>query len=219
MNTQEDSKPNFTSHRIEAFRVFFTHILDSDIMSVLNHFVYFILYSLALPSLSSFCTSQAVSLFDVLAKNLSSRSVLIHASSIQSLILNHRDTHLSVLFLPQHMRYRPIFYGALTQIMLHGAVPGDLEQFVKPFINELQDMKQKQQFEAMVPLLRDITGIFRSCTEEKNYVCVYDLLYASIDCFFVDVRFALSSSSSKWSKNGQIRSSPQLFSAFWQKFR
>lgn len=60
--------------------------------------------------------------------------------------------------------------------MLQVAVPGDLEGFTKPFINELQEMKQKQQFDALVPLLRDLTGVFRACTDEKSFVCCYDLL-------------------------------------------
>lgn len=97
--------------------------------------------------------------------------------------------------------------------MLQVAVPGDLEGFTKPFINELQEMKQKQQFDALVPLLRDLTGVLRACTDEKSFVCCYDLLWDWNRELNVDVRFASKSWSNRWTENGITRSFPRLCSA------
>ena len=219
INMQGEDNKSVAVSKLECFRAFFTHILDGDVHSILNHFVYFILFSLALPSLSPSCIKQAVSLFDMLSKNINARAVLVQLSSIRSLIVNHRDTHLVALSLPEYMRYRTVFYHALTQIMLHVAVPGDLEGFVKPFINEIQELKQKQQFDAMIPLLRDVTGVFGACTEERDFVCCYDLLCVWSGALSIGVRFASRSSNSRWIANGETPIFPPQCFAFSRRSR
>ena len=170
-----DIASNNSSRRVEAFRVFFSNILDGDISAILNYFLLFILFSFTLPTLPQSCLEQAILLFTSIAHNANARSILIDLSSIKMLIRNHKDAQLTAFLPPQYTRYRTQFYSALTEIMFEKAIPGDLEHFIQPFITQLQAVEQ-QNPSSLVLILRDITGVFRSCIKPNHFLCCYDVL-------------------------------------------
>ena len=173
--SSSDIASNNSSRRVEAFRVFFSNILDGDISAILNYFLLFILFSFTLPTLPQSCLEQAILLFTSIAHNANARSILIDLSSIKMLIRNHKDAQLTAFLPPQYTRYRTQFYSALTEIMFEKAIPGDLEHFIQPFITQLQAVEQ-QNPSSLVLILRDITGVFRSCIKPNHFLCCYDVL-------------------------------------------
>ena len=175
IHSSKDSTPNNSSRRVEAFRVFFSNILNGDTSAILNYFVLFILFSFTIPTLSQSCLEQAILLFTSIAHSANARSILIDLSSIKMLVRNHEDAQLTAFLRPQYTRYRTQFYSALTEIMFEKAIPGDLEQFIQPFITKLQKVEQ-QDLPSLTIILRDITGVFRSCIKSNHFLCCYDIL-------------------------------------------
>ena len=145
------------------------------IQFVLNVLISFLSFqSITIP-----ITTQIIQLFSTLCHNPHTQKVLLSLESSHRLITQHHTMQFYALYQPHAGRLLSSFYGAITELMLVHAPPGDLEQFCLPLISQLHQLQQDQPIndEAFCLCLREITGILRSCTKSQQYITVYDLMY------------------------------------------
>ena len=178
-NTPEEIQKN-GSQRLVAYNAFFNQIGDGNVVSTISLLLNFLLDALTQPFLTKHCLQQSLALWSLLCHNAHTSRVLVTLPLIQDVVVHHSTLHLASTLAPDTLRFRPLFYASLTEVLLLRAIPGDLERFCAPFATTITTLLSSpctlQSMETLVVCLRDITGVLRACTSSYHYMTLLELL-------------------------------------------
>lgn len=165
------------SYKLVAYSDFFSKIASGNAISVIDSILQFILNTLSQANLPEMILQQALSLFSTICHNPHIQKITIAMDSMKRLVVKHTTFCFAAIQSSPKGRYATLFYTSLTEAMLACAMPGDLECFLQPLLNQLTTAFQEMNIDMVSFSLRAACGIVSACNTVYQYNTVYDMLF------------------------------------------
>lgn len=171
-STQEHIE--IASLRVYSYSQFFQLIQLGEPAMVVTTIFDILIHYLLTATTTIEIASEIVRLFSEMCKNIYIQQILLRQDAVRQVVISHHTLQFPVLFQPKSGRILTTFYTFLTELLLVKALPGDLDEYTQPLINQFQD--SSLSVEAFCVCLRKITGVLRACQQPHQFDTVFCMM-------------------------------------------
>ena len=178
ITTSSQEHIEIASLRVYSYSQFFQLIQLGEPAMVVTTIFDILIHYLLTSTVTIEIASEIVRLFSEMCKNMYIQQILLNQESVRQVIITHYTLRFPIISQPKSGRILTTFYTFLTELLLVKAVPGDLDQYVKPLIDQLQQFQNNPSLsvEEFCVCLRRITGVLRACQQPHQFDTVFCMM-------------------------------------------